>query len=171
MCFSEILLVSLLEFIFTLESEDFLNLSNLGFNVDEGFVFVDSSGGILHGLDASSHVVVGPDDHIDTPLSEGIGGNGVVVGGNNNDGGSVLPFLHESFDFRGFFKLGVHEDGISTSQSVGISSLEGFFQTPTSDESFNSSDNLEVSILLGILASLDLSNEFIDGSQFLSTTI
>lgn len=100
--------------------------------------------------------MVSPDDHTNSPISESISWSLVVVGWDNDDWSSVFPFFHESFNFGVFLELGVHQDSIGSSINIGVGSLEGFFESPSSDEGFNSRDDLEIGIGLSILASSDL---------------
>lgn len=69
-----------------MDSEDFFNGGDVLFNIDQRLVFVDLLGDLLHGSNGSSHVVVGPNNHGNVPISEGISGSGVIFGGDNYNG-------------------------------------------------------------------------------------
>jgi len=50
---------------------------------------------ILHSLDTSSHVVIGPDNGINAPFSNVVGWGGVILSWDNNNWRSVVPGLHK----------------------------------------------------------------------------
>ena len=82
-----------------------------------------------------------------------------------------VGYLHEGLDLLVVVALGVHQDGVAAGVNVGVRSLEGLVEAPSGDERLHARNDLEVGVLLRVLAGSDLAGELLDVSELLSAAL